>query len=213
MINFDNPVFNFLTKVWYLMMLAFYWFICSIPIITIGPATASMYRVAAKVIKKEDGTVTRDFFSFFVKNLKSGIKLTLLHLLLLALLGIFFAGCYLMEEGSFIRRLYLAFGLVLAVVFLAMSCHLYPLFSRFEYDKTIQYIKSSFFLCLRHPIKTFQLVLCPTLLSLLLPLSPVALVLYPSVTAYASVLVLEPVLKQYMVKPEGEEDDETWYWT
>lgn len=213
MFNYDNPVLSFLTKVWHMMLLGIYWIITSIPIVTIGAATASMYRTAAKVIKKDDGTVTKDYFSFFVKNLKGGIKLTLLHLLLLALLCIFFQGCFLMEEGSFSRRLYLAFGLVLAVVFLAMSCHLYPLFSRFEYAKTTHYIRSSFFLCLRHPIKTLQLVLCPILLSLLLLVSPVAIVLYPSVTAYASVLVLEPVFKQYMVKPEGEEDDGAWYWT
>lgn len=212
MFTYDNPIVNFFSKVLHLIMLGFYWIITSIPIITLGASTAAMYRTAAKVIKYDDGTVTREYFQCFKENLKSGIKLTALHLLLLALLGIFFLGCSLMEEGSFVRRLYWAFGLLLAVVFLAVSSYLYPLFSRFQF-KTFQYFRAGLYLTFRHPLKSILLLVSPSLMSVILLLNPVFLILYPSVCAYCSVLILEPVFKKYMVKAEDGSDDDTWYWT
>lgn len=46
------------------------WFVCSIPIFTIGASTTALYYVACKVAKGEEGDITQQFFRAFRENFK-----------------------------------------------------------------------------------------------------------------------------------------------
>ena len=80
-LNPDNKFFTFMGKVADLMILSILWLICSLPIVTIGASTSALYYSTLKIARKEDTYPTRMFFHSFKQNLKQGIGLTLIFLL------------------------------------------------------------------------------------------------------------------------------------
>jgi len=80
--SLDNPIWNFLGKVWDVLWLTILWFVCSLPIITFGASTTAFYYVGLKLVKNEEGYVTKQFFHSFRQNFLQGSLLGLLVLLL-----------------------------------------------------------------------------------------------------------------------------------
>ena len=62
---------------------------CSIPIITIGPATAALYYTVVKVVRRNRETVIKSFFHSFKSNLKQGILFTIFYLFYGAAIGFY----------------------------------------------------------------------------------------------------------------------------
>ena len=62
------------------------WGLCSIPLVTIGPATTALYdTVVHAILRKDDGLFSR-FFATFRRELKTGVITTLLWVVIAALL-------------------------------------------------------------------------------------------------------------------------------
>ena len=79
--RYDSPIIKWINRMGRLVILNILWFICCLPIFTIGAATAAMYRVAmALAQKREDVSVPGDFFRAFRSNFRQG---TLVWLILL----------------------------------------------------------------------------------------------------------------------------------
>lgn len=51
------------------------WFLFSLPVITMGAATAALYEVFFKVLKNQESYIARSFFKAFRSNLKQGVLL------------------------------------------------------------------------------------------------------------------------------------------
>ena len=51
--DMDKPFWKWLGKIPELVLLSLFWFICCIPVITIGPASSALYYVALKMVRKE----------------------------------------------------------------------------------------------------------------------------------------------------------------
>ena len=80
--DLNAPFMVFLSWLADMIILSLLWFVCSIPIITCGPATAALYNVTLKMARKEDCKLVSTFFKAFKDNLKQGIVLTILFLVL-----------------------------------------------------------------------------------------------------------------------------------
>lgn len=79
--RYDSPFIKWVNRMGRLVILNVLWFICSVPVFTIGASSAAMYRVAmALAQKKEDVSVAGDFFRAFRANFRQG---TLVWLILL----------------------------------------------------------------------------------------------------------------------------------
>ena len=63
------------------------WFICSLPIFTIGAATTALYYTSLKIIRNEEGNVTKTFFKAFKENFRQS---TVIWLIMLGI-GLFLA--------------------------------------------------------------------------------------------------------------------------
>lgn len=80
------------------LVLMFYvgilWFLCSIPILTSGAATAALYEVLLKAVRDQEGYVGESFFRAFRGNLRQGIPVGILCLLaeLVFAVNIFYYG-------------------------------------------------------------------------------------------------------------------------
>ena len=82
LLNPDNAVMQFITKIVYSVYLNILWFICCLPIVTIGASTTALFYVTMKMVRNEEGNITRNFFHSFKENFKQS---TLVWLMLLAL--------------------------------------------------------------------------------------------------------------------------------
>ena len=67
MFRYDSPYMRVMTGFANLVILNLLWILCSIPVITAGASTASMYYVVFCWLTKEDDAVIKPFFKAFKK--------------------------------------------------------------------------------------------------------------------------------------------------
>lgn len=53
LLDIDGPAMRFLTKIAYAAYLNILWFICRLPVFTVGASTTALFYVALKVAKDE----------------------------------------------------------------------------------------------------------------------------------------------------------------
>lgn len=82
----DSPLMRFLTKIADLMVLNILFCVTSIPLITIGASWTALYSVTLKMVRDEEGSVSRSYFRSFRQNFKQATLLWLGVLVVLALL-------------------------------------------------------------------------------------------------------------------------------
>lgn len=127
----DNPVMQFITKLAYSAYLNLLWFICCIPIVTIGASTTALYYVTLKIVKNEESGLTKAFFRSFKENFKQG---TIIWLILLAagiILGIDGYVLYHMRFENIFWTLITAVFILAATAYAIICLYIFPLLSRF----------------------------------------------------------------------------------
>lgn len=108
------------------------WFLCCIPIFTIGASTTALYYVSFKLVRNEEGNITKQFFTAFRSNFK---KATLIWLPLLGLGILFGIDGYVLYHIRLENVFWTLCGAVLicaGVVYLIVLLNVFPLFARFE---------------------------------------------------------------------------------
>lgn len=128
--DLDGPVYRVGTEIADLLILTFYWIICSLPIITIGASTTAVFYVYGKKIRGEDAYVTKDFFKSFKENFLTSIPLTLG-------VGILWLSCFLyrlilMNMGKTPSFLLTGLALFLVLETAIMTIYVFALLSRFH---------------------------------------------------------------------------------
>ncbi len=93
---YDSPFSQLLLKLCYSCYLNLLWFVCCIPIVTIGASTTALYYTSLKIIRDEDRSLGRMFFRSFRQNFRQS---TVLWLILLAV------GLFLGADGYIVYRL------------------------------------------------------------------------------------------------------------
>ena len=129
MIRFtDNIFFRLMGRMADLVILNLLWLCCSLPVVTMGAATAALYSVMLRLVKNEEGYIFSGFFKAFRENF---IQSTLLWILLLA--GGIMLGVDLWILGLQPRLSWLRFPLVvLLCLILSISIYALALQARFE---------------------------------------------------------------------------------
>ena len=132
LLNPDNPVMNFITRVVYAVWLNILWFVCSIPIVTAGASTTALFYVTLKMVKNEEGNITEQFFQAFKSNFRFSTKVWLI--MLAAQIVLAFDG-YVLWHMRFTN----AFWTFLTAVFIVLlvgcaiiAMYIFPLMARFE---------------------------------------------------------------------------------
>ena len=88
--NIDNPVMQFISKIFDLVILNLIFILFSIPVITMGASLCGMYYVSLKIVRGEDPYIWKNFFKAFRQNFKQGTLVWILLLLIFAFLGMDF---------------------------------------------------------------------------------------------------------------------------
>ena len=119
--DLNSPLMRSLTTLAILILLSYAWTIFSIPVITVGPATAAVYYVIQKMVQGENPGILRCFWKGFRDNFKQGMILTLIFGVAAALMYYDYVFSYMVSDtlGPALRAVFV----ILAVVWLTMVCY------------------------------------------------------------------------------------------
>ncbi len=165
----EGQLANFLNRFMDLILLNVWWFLCSLPIFTIGASTCALYEVTISYALYQSPPVTSTFFEAFRKHLKKATALSLIFLGagLFLLVDLW---CALMWNVP-IKFLVLVVILAAAYFYLAVLSHIFPVLTYFD-TGVKESIKKAFLLSMSNGIFTIFIMvlnLLPVLLIILFP--------------------------------------------
>jgi len=164
---------SFFNNLFDLMVLNWLWLICSIPIVTVGPATCGLYDSILRLLRGESVNPWKEFFRGFRSNLREGFLLGLAALVMLA--AVLGDAWFAMTQTGMLRTVYVVTAVIIAVIWLIFLSYTFALQVTFEAPlKT--HIVNAFKLAVIAPGKTVSIwliLMLPVLAAVLLP--PVAL--------------------------------------
>lgn len=203
--SYEGPFFNVLNRISDLVILNVLWFICCLPIVTIGASTTALYYVTIKIVNEEDAYVAKNFFKSFKENfLQSTIIWIIMALLGGMLVWDFFLLPNVVSPDS---TLYTGMFSVLCLVsFLTLMAlvWVFPLQARLE-NKIRHTFKNAFLLGFKHLPTTLALILILIvtvwIASSFLSLSFLWVVIGVAAIVYGCSFMVDRIFKLY-IKPE-----------
>lgn len=152
-INPYNPVMNFIGKLLDCIILNLLWFLCSIPVFTLGASTSALYYCTLKLAEDTRVSVCSDFFHAFRRNFREGTRLT--GILLPVAAVFFFSGQYYQQR--LLPGVLFAVGaglyLLFLILFLIILLYVFPLLARFDNNWKAM-LKNAFLIGIRYPLCT-----------------------------------------------------------
>ena len=132
LLNPDNPLMRFITKIVYSVYLNILWFFCCLPVFTAGASTTALFYVTLKMADNEEGNITKEFFHAFRLNFKQATKIWLI----LCGLGVILAfDGYVFWHMRFENPLWTTATAVFLVALAACAIvlmYIFPLLARFD---------------------------------------------------------------------------------
>lgn len=212
--NLDTPIMQKITKYASIVIMNAWWFLCCVPIFTIGASTAAMYTVLFEI--RENGTATTgEFFRAFRDNFK---KATLLWLILLGTL-LLLAGSYwaaVCVEADMIRMGLAAIACSLFFLWLLAGNLVFPLTAYFE-NTVKNTLKNAVLIALRYIRKSIPCCALAILPVIIYCLSPdlfirmlfIWLFVLAGLIAYVKTGALKPLFQEISPREEESGDTET----
>lgn len=214
--NMDSPLMRFLEKIFNLTFLNWLMLICSIPIVTIGPAVTAAYCVAMKMVRNEEGGIFQDFVHSFRVNLKQGIVVGLIVVGVGVALAFEIYWMYQISQfGALFDKLIFYVLIFLAAVFLMTVSYVWALLARFN-NSTKQLFRTARALAVRHILASIVMGVIAAIPVLMMLYSMASLTLaglfylwlgIPAI-AYLQGIFMLRIFDQYMPKEETDEIEE-----
>ena len=148
----DSPLMRFLTKIADLMVLNILFCVTSIPLITIGASWTALYSVTLKMVRDEEGSVSRSYFRSFRQNFRQATLLWLGVLVVLALLALDIRVLNGMAGGTAPGLLRVGVE-ILTLLGIMVLQYLFPSLARFE-ASLADTLKNACIMALAHLPKT-----------------------------------------------------------
>ncbi len=209
--SMDSPLFSFLNKVADLILLNLLVMVCCIPVFTVGAAFTALNYVCLKMVRNEEGYITRSFFKSFKQNFKQA---TIIWLIILLVAGVLVGDVFIILYSNvsfptWMKTALLAVGLIGLVAVM----HVFPVLSRF--DNTIRNtFRNSLYMGVLTLPKTVLMVVCWILPIVLLFLSlqafPFVFLLGISGPAFLCALLYNKTFKRFEPEEEGVVGDYEW---
>lgn len=158
LLNIDGPVMKFITKIVYSVWLNILWFVCCIPVITIGPATTALFYCSQKMASDEESYITKLFFHSFRQNFKQSTIAGIIFTVIGIIIGIDGYALYHLHNQSSFWTLVLAVYIVASVAYIIILSWIFPLLARYE-NTILNSLKNALMLAIRFIICTAMMLL------------------------------------------------------
>lgn len=101
--DMDKPFWRWMGKIPEIVLLSLMWYVCCIPIITIIPASCALFDAVSRNLMMDDKGCYKRFLRSFVRELKQGIPLSILWVILalVAVYGIRIVNAYGASNPTF----------------------------------------------------------------------------------------------------------------
>ena len=144
---YDSPVWKFMGRLIDFAYLTLLWAVTSIPIITIGASTTTVYYITLKMADNQEEYLTQMYFKNFVRFFKEA---TIMWLMVLAA-GMVLAGDFYIcvQFKSPAAAVLMSAFAVIALVYLMTVLYVFPVVARIS-QSPVGYIKAAFFLAIRY---------------------------------------------------------------
>ena len=148
--SYESKFSQLLLKLCYACYLNLLWLICSLPVVTLGAATAALYYASLKVVRDEETNVAKMFFRSFRENFRQA---TVLWLILLGI-GLVLGGdgyiLYHLRQSSagtmaVIWTLILALVIAASVFYVIVLLYTFPLVASVK-NTNAAMLKNAFFI-------------------------------------------------------------------
>ena len=162
--NPENPVMEFIAKIFDLVILNLIFIFSCVPIITIGASTSALSYVTLKMVRGEDPYIWRNFWKSFRQNFKQGTLVWIFSILIFIFLGMDF---YIInsQNTSLFAVVRILLWIVCAVA-LSVFLYVFPVISHFVCT-TKQALKNALLMTFGHlPYTLMMLALAGLLLFL-----------------------------------------------
>lgn len=203
--EYDSPVMSAIGKVTDMVWLSALWFLCCLPVVTVGAATTALYYTGVKTIRKGRGYVTRTFFHAFRINFFPALGMWLLCLAGIFLFYVNYIFTSVAEEGTLrlvVAVVYDCFGFIA----LSVACYAFPVLSRCSM-KCFAILRFSAELTVKHFPYTLLMVLVVVLSVAVMWYIPLTVFCVPAAGTVLFSFCMEKVLIRYT--PESEKG--SWY--
>lgn len=149
--SIDSPFYKFISKLWDIVQLNFFWLLCCIPVVTAGASTVAACSVALKMAEDTEGYIARSFFKAFKENIKGGSLLGILSLVAAYAVYLDFQFWNATESAVF-----LIMGMVAVLVFTMGLLYAFPLMARYE-NTFLGTLKNSYDISTRYFLRTLMM--------------------------------------------------------
>ena len=183
------------------------WFVCSVPIITIGASSTALYYVTVKSIRHERGRLVKTFFKAFRSNFFASFKIWLLYIVYaLVFIANNVAVTMMGENASGLMSMFVKLMFIPAVMPLPWF---FAYVSRFENTTkaTISYV---YYLCVKNLWRTLGLIFMLALTIAVCWLMPAIIPLLPGAVSLSMSYIIEPVFKKITEDMDDSNIDQ-WY--
>lgn len=200
-LSINSKFYHFMSKVADCIILSTLWIFFSLPLLTAGAASTALYYCAVKVIRRDGGSVLKNFWNSFRTNLKPTVCVTALFLLLCIALSAIGSLVYAaVPTQNALTDIYWVYLMILAFCVPWMH-YIFSYIARFQAPlKTT--LKNSLIICLANlPSSLGMLILfvavCAGLI-MTFPASAMTVFLIPAVYAWITSFILEKIYGKYM---------------
>ena len=207
--NLDSPVFRSLSRIADLIYLNILTLLCCIPIVTAGASMTALNYVVLKMVRNEEGYLTRSFFKSFKENFRQSTIIWVIILAVFALIaGDFFILKYaVMEFPSWIKTALMA----IVIILLFGLMHVFPVLARFD-NTIVNTFKNSFLMGILSFPKTVLMMVfwvIPIVIALsLYQILPLVLMLGISGPAYMCAFLYSKTFQRFEPEEEIVNDSE-----
>ncbi len=222
--NPENAFFTTINKIVDTIWLSLLWTICSLPLITIGPASCGLYYATVKVTRRNRSYVTKEFFKGFKQNFKVGVPASIIFWVFAWVMWIDYQySVALTENGSAMGNVYLVVFAAGALIEAFLLMWVFPVLSRFTVTLP-QLFKSSLAISAKHFVRTLILILIAVFWALFIRVRLSAEELFslltlvpfvaPGATSLIRSFIIEPVFKKYQGESAGDPEEtgiDEWY--
>lgn len=196
--NLENPVWRFIGNLADLFLLSILWYLCCIPVITLGNGTTAMYYVTLKMTCNQEGYTVRSFMKAFRQNFKTSTALWIIFLAAGLILAADFY--WSLNAGTMFATAMFVTFLVVAVVYSLCLSLIFPLTARCENT-----VKATLGICFGMCIRNFLPVLSTVLVTAGLFLAGLflfwpLLLIAPGLSAYINSYVFNRILSKYKME-------------
>lgn len=214
--SLDSPFMTALSKMTDMVLLSTLWFVCCLPVVTIGASTTAMYYVALKMARKEEDKITTAFFQAFKSNFKQATAMNMISLVVGVVLLL---DCWIMlgSQGT-AGMLSCAAFFAMFIWLLCVMFYAYPMQAQF-YNTVKQTLINAAILSVRKfpvTVIVFVLNMLPVILgfipggwTVVVSTTPVWILLTPGVVAFINAKLFakmfDPFLKAAKERKEEPE--------